>query len=467
VSLELRPYQQTLVEQARARRAHGVRRLCLQSATGSGKTVLIAHMLKVTAAKGKRAFFCVHRRELVDQSVQTFVEAADIHTGIIAAGYPSNPTAPVQVCSVPTLAKRLTQLQPPDLLVWDECHHVPSASWTRIAQTYPDATQIGLTATPQRLDGRGLWPFFDELICGPSVADLIEQRWLSPYRLFAPGRGVDLDDVQKTAGDYNKHQLAAAMDMSTVIGDALDHYQQHCPTARALIFLWSIDASERLAKRFQVAGISARHLDGESAKGERDSVMEAFRTGEVRVICNVDLFGEGLDVPAVDAIFLLRPTRSLGIYLQQIGRGLRPAPGKTHVSIFDHAANWQRHGLPDDARTWTLSGRERAATESVPAVKLCTQCLAVNRAGRSTCSVCGAALQKRPREIDQLNGSLAETDLDTLRALRKSWPQLGRSCHSLTDWQALAQQLQYKKGWAWHQYQWQLKKRKQRSFGGF
>ncbi len=458
MSLILRDYQETLVQQARARRAHGVRRLCLQSATGSGKTVLIAHLLAIAAAKGRRAFFCVHRRELVDQSVRTFVEAADIHTGIIAAGYPTNPLAPVQVCSVPTLAKRLTQLQTPDLLVWDECHHVPSASWTRIAQTYPEATQIGLTATPQRLDSRGLRPFFDELICGPTVADLIAQGWLSPYRFFAPGRSVDLAGVKTIGGDYNKYQLTAAMDTSTVVGDALAHYRQHCPTARALIFLWSIESSERLAAQFVAAGIPAAHLDGETLHGERTRTLQAFRDGDIRVLCNVDLFGEGLDVPAVDAIFLLRPTRSLGVYLQQIGRGLRPSPGKTSVSIFDHASNWQRHGLPDDPRRWTLDGRETKAKTVAPALKRCPQCLAVNRAGRSTCSECGAVLMKQPRQVEQMAGALAETNVDDLRALRKQWTTFGRECHSLADWQALATRLHYKAGWAWHQ--WQFRKRR-------
>lgn len=445
--LELRGYQIDLRDRARDAIARGVKRVLIQASTGAGKTCLVANMLATSAQKGKRAWFCVHRKELLEQSVQTFVEAADIHTGIIAAGYRPMPLAPVQVCSVASMKKRAQTVKPPDLLVWDECHHTASASWSAIAALFPKAVHIGLTATPQRLDGRGLAPYFDELICGPSTADLIATGYLSNYTLYAPPNTLNLTKVHKTAGDFDKKEVAAEMDGTTVMGDAVSHYREHCPTARALVFAWSLDASRRIAAQFNAAGIVAAHVDGESPAFERSESMRGFRDGSIRVLCNVDLFGEGLDVPAVDAVFLLRPTQSLGLYLQQVGRGLRPSPGKTSVKIFDHVGNWSRHGLPDDPRAWTLEGREKRTRESVAMGRRCEKCFGVSPIGCTACRYCGHAFPVQSRDIEQVEGSLAKMDIE---AMRKNSNRLAAECKSLKDLNDLAKKLGYRPGWAWH-----------------
>lgn len=443
----LRPYQTDLVARTRAAIAAGHRRVLLQAPTGSGKTSLIAHLLASAAARGKRAWFCVHRKELLDQSVQTFIEAADIHTGIVAAGYPACPLAPVQVCSVPSLSRRSAGVAPPDLIVWDEAHHLASKTWATLAQQFPAAIQIGLTATPQRLDGQGLAPFFDALILGPSTADLIAQGYLSPYTFYAPTQ-TDLSAVHRVAGDYNKREVADTLGQSTVVGDAVGHYLQHCPDARALVFAWSCEASESIAKSFCFHGVAAQHVDGETPRAVRTEAMRRFRAGDLRVLTNVDLFGEGLDVPAVDAVFLLRPTQSLGLYLQQVGRGLRPAPGKHTVRIFDHVNNWQRHGLPDDPRAWSLTGRSRAPRESVPMGKRCGVCFAVSRLGVKACAQCGVVFPVQAREVAQVKGALEAVDVDVLRQLglreTPAWAP-----RSLSEWQALGKQRGYKPQWAY------------------
>lgn len=425
--LNLRPYQHALIAQARSALRAGHRRVLIQSATGSGKTVLIAQMLASAAQRGHRSWFVVHRKELLDQSVATFVDAADIHTGVVAAGYPTAPLAPVQVCSVQSLARRLSTLQPPDLLVWDECHHVASSTWAAIASTYPRALQIGLTATPARLDCKGLAPYFDTLIAGPSTADLIAQGYLSPYKLYAPST-VDTSHVHKQAGDYNRHELADTMAASTVVGDAVSTYRQHCSGARALVFVWSLEASRGLAEAFTAAGIPAAHVDGETPKYQRAEAMRQFRDGAIRALCNVELFGEGLDVPAVDAVFLLRPTQSLGLYLQQVGRGLRPAPGKPFVRVFDHVGNWQRHGLPDDPRAWSLAGAVRSGSTDAPMGRRCLVCFAVSRPQARVCAGCGALFPVQAREVEQVAGTLQEADVDVLRALGLSGAEAARLC---------------------------------------
>lgn len=441
--LELRPYQSQQIADAKQALRQGCKRLLLQGSTGSGKTVLTAAMLASAAAKGKRAWFVVHRKELIDQSVRTFVEAAELHVGIIAAGYPSDSSAPVQVCGVGSLKRRLSKVSAPDLIVWDECHHLPSQSWASIAAALPDAVHIGLTATPSRLDGRGLRPFFDALLCGPSTADLIAAGYLSPYRLFAPAQ-FDASALRKVAGDFSRKEVTAAM-KPTVIGDAVGTYQRHAENGRALVFAWSLDASRAITVAFNERGIPAAHIDGETPATERVEAMRRFRAGDLRVLCNVELFGEGLDVPAVDAVFLLRPTASLGLYLQQCGRGLRTADGKSAVRLFDHVGNYTRHGLPDDPRAWTLDGIAKAASERLSPMKRCATCFLVSGVLAKACPHCGALYPVKPRTVVQVAGELAETELS---ALRSQVRDLQRDCRTLADWQALAKRLQYKPGWA-------------------
>lgn len=453
MSLVLRDYQHDLIARARAALRGGSRRVLIQAPTGSGKTCLVAHLLAAAVAKGKRAWFIVHRKELLDQSVTTFIEAADIHTGVVAAGYPRAQHAPVQVCSVLSLARRHSTLLPPDLLVWDEAHHLASKSWTAIAQAFPAAIHLGLTATPQRLDGRGLGTFFDTLLCGPTTAELIAAGYLAPYRFYAPG-AVSLDGVHRVAGDFNKQEVADVLDASTVVGDCVHHYLAHTRGGRALVFTYSLDASRQLATQFQAAQVPAAHVDGETLRGERTTAMRQFRSGELRVLCNVDLFGEGLDVPAVDAVFLLRPTQSLGLYLQQVGRGLRPNAGKSHVKIFDHVGNWTRHGLPHWAREWSLSGHAGRTRETdAPMGKRCGSCFGVARPGASVCPYCGVAFVVKTRDVAHVDGTLVETNLDDLRLLRAAARDDFAQCQTLRDWQALARKLHYKPGWAWHRYE--------------
>lgn len=445
--LTLRPYQHALIAETRAALKAGVKRILLQSPTGSGKTCLVAHMLAGAAAKQRKAWFLVHRKELLDQSVRTFVDAADLHVGLMAAGYPSDPRAPVQVCSVASLRTRFAKVPAPDLVVWDECHHLASKSWATIAAALPNAVHIGLTATPARLDGRGLRPYFDTLIAGPSTADLMAQGYLSPYRLYAPAV-FDASALHKVAGDYNKAETNDAMRASTVVGDAVGTYLKHADGGQALVFAWSVKASQELADTFTMAGIPAAHVDGETPTAQRADAMQRFRAGELRVLTNCELFGEGLDVPSVDAVFLLRPTASLGLYLQQCGRGLRPAVGKSAVRIFDHVGNYTRHGLPDDPRTWTLDGIDRKARDSVQPLKRCPSCFAVASVSAKVCSACQQAYPVKERKVHHVEGELAE-----VVALREQLPLLAKACRTLHDWQVLAKQLHYKPGWAWIKHQ--------------
>lgn len=419
MTLALRPYQTDIIDRVREKIRAGVKRVLIVLPTGGGKTALMAHMMRTSTSRGYRSFFCVHRRELVKQSVLTLTDSAGIDVGIVAAGFPSNRHEAAQVCSVPTLARRHKLLLSPHLLAMDEAHHSAAKSWADLIALYPNAVLIGLTATPERLDGAGLGQWFDDMVIGPSVRELIDGGYLCDYRLFAP-KGVDLTGVHTVAGDYNKRELNDLMSKSAVVGDCITHYKKHCGGARAIVFAWSIEASEQIARQFNDAGIKAMHLDGKTDDVTRDHATDSFRRGETQVLCNVNLISEGYDVPAAEAMFDLSPTQSLSMFLQRCGRVLRPAPGKREALIFDHSGNSARHGLPDDPREWSLAGRAKKAreTDKVP-VKQCPLCFATVSAAVTLCRHCGYKFEVQSREIEQVDGELSEIDVERQRRDRK------------------------------------------------
>lgn len=446
--IPLRDYQSSIVATVRERIRAGSKSVLIQAPTGSGKTCLAAHILAGAAGKGKRAWFLVHRRELLRQAEDTFA-LCGIDSGIVSASRTPDKSKAIQICSVQSLRRRMASLPKPDLIVVDEAHHQGAATYKAIHAGNPQAVYLGLSATPVRLDGAGLGAWFADLIEGPPMADLIGQGWLAPYRLFAPG-AVQLEGVHTVAGDYNKHELAGAMAASAVVGDAVREYRRLAAGRRALLFAWSIEASKQLASEFAEAGIPAEHVDGETHSLERDMAIARFRSGETLVIANVDLFGEGFDAPGAEAALLLRPTQSLGIYLQQVGRVMRPGTGKTAI-IIDHAGNCLRHGMPDDPRIWTLSQEKPSKAKGEgPFCRMCPQCFAAASMAARACPECGTAFIIHGREVERIEGDLEETSADALKRLRglEAW-----RAQSLEDLRAIGRAMGYKPGWAWFKWQ--------------
>ena len=419
--MQLRPYQTALIDACReALRGHSS--VLMQLPTGGGKTAIATQMCATVAAKGRKGAFIVHRQELVDQTVRTFSEFSVPH-GIISAGYAPNPTLPIQICSIDTLRARIAAgrwMPRFDFLMWDECHHVAAAGWTKVMQHYPKAKHVGLTATPERLDGKGLRSNFQAMVQGPPTAQLIADGYLVPYRAFAPST-PDLGGVHTKMGDYVRGENEAAMDRPSITGDAVQHYLKHARDKRALAFCVSVAHSQHVVSQFKAAGVVAWHLDGKTDRGERRQAVAAFRRGEIKVLSNVDLFGEGFDVPSADASILLRPTKSLALYLQQCGRVLRPSDGKRHALLLDHAGNIARHGLPDDDREWSLDGREerrKSAGDTAPPVRQCPRCYHCHRPA-PTCPACGWSYEAKARQVDEVDGTLEEIDLEAVRRAEK------------------------------------------------
>lgn len=446
---KLRDYQTEIVVQCRAAFRAGQRKVLVQLATGGGKTVLGSFMVHGSSRRGLNCWWLVHRRELIRQASGTFYGMGIAH-GIVAGGHVSDPAARVQVGSIQTVARRLDQLPPPDMIVFDETHHIGAAQWSEIFDRFPGAFVLGLTATPWRLDGRGLGGWYGQMVQGPAVAELIAAGSLSPYRLFAPSQ-PDMAGVETQAGDYKQRSLAAVMDKPSITGDAVQHYQQLCTGKRAVAFGVSIEHSRHIAEQFRASGVAAEHVDGQMDHGSRDAAVARFVAGETLVLCNADLFGEGFDVPAIEAAILLRPTKSLSLYLQQVGRALRPAPGKEAAVILDHAGNCLRHGMPDDEREWSLADREkkkRTVVSDSP-VRQCLKCFRVYRPAQR-CPGCGHKPAVQAREIEQRAGALVEVDAGLVK--RQRWAE-ERDCRTLDDWQRLAAARGYRPGWAMARWQ--------------
>ena len=413
MTFALRDYQQDMIDRTRVA-LRTSRRVLIQSPTGSGKTALAAAMLGTASQRGSRCGFLVHRQELIDQTIATFTKVG-IPFGVIAAGYSPNPFAAVQIASIDTLKNRLEKIIPFDFLVVDEAHHASAAGWAKTIDHFSSAYVVGLSATPARLDGKGLDHIFHDIVIGPKVSWLMEQGFLADYRAFAPPP-PDLAGVHTRMGDFARGELADAMDKPSITGDAVAHYLKLARDRQAVCFCISVQHSKHVADTFRAAGIMAWHLDGNTPRDDRRKAIDAYRKGDIKVLCNVDLFGEGFDLPSIDVSILLRPTKSLALYLQQVGRSLRPGVGKTAI-ILDHAGNIMRHGMPDDERQWSLNGAPKS--ERATAVRNCPKCFAAHKPAL-TCPECGHDYRSDEtadtgRKVEQIDGELVEIDKAVMR----------------------------------------------------
>jgi len=405
--MQLRPYQQQAIADLRMAYRSGAHAPLLVAPTGAGKTIILAAITQAAAGRGRRILILVHRRELIRQTSAKLAHAGVNH-GIIAAGFEQS-DHPVQVASVQTLARRLQQQHwQPDLIVIDEAHHAIAGTWANVISYWPDSLLLGVTATPIRQDGRGLGAMFDRLVLGPSTADLMAAGHLTRVKLFAPPQVADLTGIRTRAGDYANDQAAAAMTRPTVTGDAITHYQRIAESQPAIAFCCNVNHATSVCDAFNAAGISAATLLGNTT--DRDALVARFAAGELQVLVTVDVVSEGFDCPGAAVAILLRPTQSQGLYLQQVGRVLRPAPGKAAAIILDHVGNVHRHGFPDDHREWSLDDAQRRTGKGgppAPAVRTCEVCFAAFKPA-PVCPCCGAACAPPPLTIRQQDGELKE-----------------------------------------------------------
>ncbi len=450
-----------------------VDRVLLQAPTGFGKTVVAAAVVQSAARKGKRALFLVHRDELLVQASRTF-NRFDVAHGFLSPAYTYDPTHSIYVGMVDTVRSRLKSGKVRgrfDLVIADECHHATSNTWREVLDHCHGAGAkiIGLSATPVRLDGRPLLGIFDRMVLGPQVRELIESGDLASYDYYAPPL-VDASEIKQSRGDYDQRELADLTDRPKITGDAIAHYQRLLPGKRAIVFCVTIEHAKHVAAAFAGAGVPAAHIDGmHMSREERRRVVRGFEDGRILVMTNVGIATEGFDVAACDAVILLRATASLGLHMQMVGRAMRPHGQKVAV-ILDHVGNWQRHGLPDKDRDWTLEGRvkgkRRKRDDEEPVeMRQCDRCFIVH-APAPACPSCGYVYPVAAREIVQVDGTLqrvvaADAEKAAIAAQRKKEVS---GAKSLADLERLAEQRGYSKAWAKHVFQ--ARARKRASFGG-
>lgn len=446
--IQLRPYQERAVQALRAAYASGKRAPMLVLPTGGGKTVVFTYVAANAVAKGNRVLVLVHREELLNQTSAALSKFGVAH-GKIHPRFTPAYWELCQVASVQTLVRRLDKIAPPDLIVVDECHHANAGTWKRILEAFPQARILGVTATPCRSDGKGLGEVFDEMIEGSSISELIELGYLVEPICFAPSR-PDLSGVQTRGGDYAAEQLAEAMEKSKITGDAIAHYKRLADGLPAVAFCASVQHAEQVAEDFRAAGYRAESVDGTTDDERRAEILAGLGNGTVDIVASCNLISEGTDIPAIGCAILLRPTKSLSLFIQQVGRALRVCEGKEHAIILDHAGNVLEHGLPDNPRYWSLDGiaKKKKKDEKQIGAKQCPSCFAVHKPQLRICPCCGHQYRaQQSRELEYEDGELERLVSAAEHERKRKRTEIGRA-NTLAELVAIEKARGYRPGWA-------------------
>lgn len=447
--IELRPYQHNAIGNLRVSIGAGNRRVLLQAATGAGKTIVACEMIRLAMMKSKRVIFIAHRKEIITQTSGK-LDAFGLEHGIIMANHSWVNNHAVQVASIQTLTRR--DKPEADLIIIDETHLACSASFKQILKHYHRATVIGLTATPTRLDGKGLGEIYSDIIQVVPMAQLIEEGHLVKPRVFAPFT-PDMKNVRKSKGDYDAIQTANLMDRKEITANIVKHWATSAADRKTIVFASSVEHSKNIVAEFEAANISAKHLDANTPADLRDRTLNEWREGKFTVLSNMGLFIEGLDVPAAACCILARPTKSLTIYLQAVGRVMRPHETKTDCVILDCAGLTYEHGFVDDAREWTLDGKAKKPREEMSAVHICDECGAAYSKAQHPheCPECGVKTPVEVKEIEQADVDMVELTpsiVEQLRAKRMKFLEQSK-CKTLDDFKELGKLRGYKSGWAY------------------
>ena len=467
--MQLRPYQLTAIDDLRHSVAAGSRSPLLVMPTGSGKTLVAASLIRSAAGKGKQALFVAPRRELVYQTADKLA-ALDVPHGIIMAGEQAALMPAVQIACVPTLYRRCFRdgepvqasmfgrgfpLPSADLVVVDEAHANLSRMASQILAAYPGAVKIGMTATPARSDGRGLGELYDDLVTGPSVAELTAAGYLVPARYYG-ATTADLSAVRTQAGDYHRGDLGEAMNQPKLVGDVVENWLRICPERQTVVFAVNRAHALALHHEFEQAGVTSGYVDGETPAEDRKSVLHAIESGAIRVLCSVDVLSYGWDCPAASCAVIARPTKSIARYLQVAGRVLRPYPGKQDCIVIDHAGVVDSLGFVDAEQPWSLDGKSKIqdrkqSQRKEPNPIACPSCkLTIKPA--PTCPGCGQDLAHQlAKAIEAHEAELYEIDRKTKQATAREW-SAEQKVRFYAELLGICAERGYKQGFAARQY---------------
>ncbi len=373
--MRLRPYQQKNANEILALLERGVPGSLYALPTAGGKTaVVVAGVIRTVVNHGWSTVFLVHRRELLHQSVRT-LRRVGIEPAIIDPDHDPDPLALVHVASIDTLKSRKRRLadwlRTVKLVAIDEAHHTIAPGWQALIEAMPNALRLGVTATPFRGDGKPLGALFDEVVRGPSVAELTAAGWLCPAEVWSPPMSLDLTGVKISRGDYVAADLDRVMNTDAITRLAMNTYAARMPGEPAIAFCVSVDHARHVAEAFSRSGWRAVSVDGTMSTDDRDAAIAGLAAGRIQVLTSCEIVSEGTDVPVVAGAILLRPTKSVLKHMQQVGRVLRINDGKDRACIIDIADNVRLHGMPDADRKWTLSN---GLVPVVHSTKRCPKC---------------------------------------------------------------------------------------------
>lgn len=453
MGIDLRQYQSALNNAVQVAWNRGHKNVLAVLPTGGGKTVCFADIVNKEPGA-----VCVvaHRQELVSQISMALARNGIVHR-IIAPkkvikmiismqvdelgtdfyNYQSH----VGVAGVDTLTRRREELAPwlPTVRLWviDEAHHVLSENkWGTAVEMFPNARGLGVTATPLRADGKGLGADndgeFHEMVVGPTMRELINQGFLTDYRIFAPVNNVDMShaNISKATGDWVKTDVSKAVaksslvvhDKSTQVGDVVSHYLKIAKGKLGITFVPDMETGRELEAQFNAVGVRAKLVNAKTPDDERAMVSRQFANHEYEMLINVDIFGEGYDLPALEVVIFARPTASYGLYVQMFGRVLRILAGKKFGIVIDHVGNVAKHGLPDAPRSWSLERRGKRSQQDdddVMPVKTCPSCTFVYEKYKKVCPNCGIIPVPADRSsIEYVDGDLTELSPEVLAAMR-------------------------------------------------
>jgi DNA repair protein RadD len=444
MTIQLRPYQQQLVNDIRLQYQMGRQSVLTVLPTGGGKTYIFSYIAHQSSIKGNRVLILVHRAELLDQASSS-LRTMGVRHGLIQAGRSMDLSHAVQVASVQTLARRLHLLprQFFQLMVVDEAHHTTAGTWAKVIEHFsPAAKLLGVTATPIRGDGRGLAEHYQAMVLGPTAQWLTDHGFLASARVLAPP-GFDVAGLRKRMGDFDAKQ--AEQRTTSIHGDCLSHYRRHLSGQTAIAFCCSVAHAEAVADLFNRHGITAASIDGSMDAARRRRLLGDLGDGRLKVLTSCSLIGEGVDVPSVAGCILLRPTTSVALHLQMIGRCLRPQDGKT-ATVLDHVGNTLRLGHHLEDREWTLEGERKSRDrEAAPSCKVCPRCFSTSISTARVCAECGHVFAPvERRELQTVEGELVE-----LTAAARERKREQGSAQSYEQLVALGKQRNMKHPHAW------------------
>ncbi len=414
----------------------------------------MAEIARRTTKNNNHVMFLIHRKEVLDQAVKTFSKQ-EVNSNLLTAGM------------VQTLTRRVDKLPTPNVILVDEAHHALAKSYQRILSKFPKAMVLLFTATPRRTGRTQLDQIADDIIVGQSIHELTEKGFLAPFRYFQPPNDFDEKALKRgSTGDYTAESMQEAMS-TKIFGHIVKQYQRIAKGMQAVVYTYSVDSAIKIANEFNSEGISAIEVDGTTSKEKRDLAVRKFRDQEIKILVNVNLFTEGVDLPDVDCVIMARPTASLALYLQFSMRCLNPRPGKTAI-IIDHANNFKQFGYPDDDRDWKQaikSGKQKSKTlltDPGLSIITCDYCFAVVKASEvkdGKCPICDKPIKvheaKPVSDVDLVEASkeqqrqiqeIVKNDL-----LKKVATKTVAELHSMKELQAYAKLHGYKPGWAWFQ----------------